>query len=77
MTSLLNDILTEPDADEVGVRILESPGVRSDVNAEEVAEILVRLFVSLVLTPEGCLTVRTDEEARATARRYLVPLVTG
>jgi AcrR family transcriptional regulator len=58
-------------------RYRESPEVRSDVNAEEVAEILVRLFISLVLTPEGCLAVRTDEEARATAHRYLVPLVTG
>ena len=43
----------------------------------EVAEIVVRLSISLVLTPESCLAVGTDEEARATARRYLAPLVTG
>jgi AcrR family transcriptional regulator len=55
----------------------ESPTARSDVHADEVAEILVRLSISLVLTPDGCLAVRTDEEARATARRYLAPLVTG
>jgi AcrR family transcriptional regulator len=42
---------------------------------EEVAEILTRLFISLVLTPDSCLPLRTDEEARATARRYLAPLV--
>ncbi|HEX4702996.1 MAG TPA: helix-turn-helix domain-containing protein [Pseudonocardiaceae bacterium] len=48
-----------------------------DVNAEEVAEILVRLSISLVLTPEGVLPLRTDDEARATARRYLAPLVTS
>ncbi|HEX3649268.1 MAG TPA: helix-turn-helix domain-containing protein [Pseudonocardiaceae bacterium] len=42
---------------------------------EEVAEILTRLFISLVLTPDSCLPLHTDEEARATARRYLAPLV--
>src|SRR6266567_7157317 len=43
----------------------------------EAAEIVVRLSISLVLTPESCLAVGTDEEARATARRYLAQLVTG
>src|ERR1700742_3437654 len=47
----------------------------SDTKAQEVAEILVRLCFSLVLTPDSCLPLRTDEEARATARRYLAPLV--
>lgn len=42
----------------------------------EVAEIVVRLSISLVLTPDSCLAFGTDEEARATARRYLAPLVT-
>ena len=42
---------------------------------EEVAEILVRLCISLVLTPYTCLPLGSDEEARATARRYLAPLV--
>lgn len=42
---------------------------------EEVAEILVRLCISLVLTPDSVLPLRTDDEARATARRYLAPLV--
>jgi hypothetical protein len=44
---------------------------------EEVAEILVRLCFSLVLTPDSCLPLRTDDEARATGRRYLAPLVAG
>jgi AcrR family transcriptional regulator len=47
-----------------------------DTQPEEVAEILVRLCISLVLTPDTCLPLQTDEEARATARRYLAPLVT-
>ncbi len=47
----------------------------SDTKAEEVAEILVRLCFSLVLTPDTCLPLHTDDEARATARRYLAPLV--
>jgi AcrR family transcriptional regulator len=47
----------------------------SDTKPAEVAEILVRLCFSLVLNPDSCLPLRTDEEARATARRYLAPLV--
>jgi AcrR family transcriptional regulator len=47
------------------------------VNPAEVAEILVRLAISLVLMPEGCLPLHTDDEARATARRYLAPLVSN
>lgn len=45
--------------------------------SQEIAEILVRLGISLVLTPEGCLATRTDEEARDMARRYLAPLVSA
>jgi AcrR family transcriptional regulator len=58
---------------------LESPEARAgklDTNAEEIAEILVRLCISLILTPDSCLPLKTDEEARATGRRYLAPLVT-
>lgn len=40
-----------------------------------VAEILVRLFISLVLTPDTTLALGTEDEIRDTARRYLVPLV--
>ncbi|HEX5403006.1 MAG TPA: hypothetical protein VFX16_11970 [Pseudonocardiaceae bacterium] len=57
---------------------LDCPQARagqSDTKPEEVAEILVRLCISLVLTPDSCLPLRTDEEARATGRRYLAPLV--
>lgn len=57
----------------------ESPEARAgklDTNPEEIAELLVRLCISLVLTPESVLPLRTDEEARATGRRYLAPLVT-
>jgi AcrR family transcriptional regulator len=47
----------------------------SDTKPAEVAEILVRLCISLVLTPDSVLPLRTDEEARVTGRRYLAPLV--
>lgn len=57
---------------------LASPeAVNSDINPVEVAEILVRLSISLTLTPETCLPLSTDQEIRETARRYLVPLLTG
>ncbi|HEX3591053.1 MAG TPA: helix-turn-helix domain-containing protein [Pseudonocardiaceae bacterium] len=52
----------------------EAAGSRTAKPAE-VAEILVRLCISLVVNPDTCLPLRTDEEARATARRYLAPLV--
>lgn len=45
------------------------------MNPEEVAEILVRLSISLVLTPDSCLPLGSDEEVRVTAQRYLAPLV--
>ena len=59
---------------------LASPEVQAgtlQMNPDEVAEILVRLSISLVLTPDSCLPLRTDSEVRATARRYLAPLVTA
>lgn len=54
---------------------LDCPEARTN-RPEEVAEILVRLCISLVLTPDSVLPLHTDEEARKTARRYLAPLVT-
>lgn len=53
---------------------LDCPEARTS-RPEEVAEILVRLCISLVLTPDSVLPLRTDDEARETARRYLAPLV--
>jgi AcrR family transcriptional regulator len=46
----------------------------ADVDPEVVAEILVRLTHSLVLTPEGHIPL-DEEGARAFARRYLLPIV--
>jgi AcrR family transcriptional regulator len=46
----------------------------ADVDPEGVAEILVRLTHSLVLTPEGHIPL-DEEGARAFARRYLLPIV--
>ncbi|MEO3824152.1 TetR/AcrR family transcriptional regulator [Actinomadura sp. B10D3] len=45
-----------------------------DVDPEVVAEILVRLTHSLVLTPEGHIPL-DDDGARDFARRYLLPIV--
>ncbi|GAA1862434.1 TetR/AcrR family transcriptional regulator [Actinomadura bangladeshensis] len=46
----------------------------ADVDPEVVAEILVRLTHSLVLTPEGHIPL-DEEGARAFARRYLLPII--
>ena len=40
-----------------------------------VAEIMVRIVVSFVLTQDSSIELDTDEDLRRFARRYLVPLV--
>ncbi|GAA1723470.1 TetR/AcrR family transcriptional regulator [Fodinicola feengrottensis] len=54
-----------------------SPEYRAntEVDPDEFAEILVRLSMSLVLTPQTCLPLETDDDVRATARRYFLPLL--
>ena len=37
------------------------------------AELAVRVTLSFLLTPESCIPMQTDEDARAFARRYLLP----
>lgn len=55
----------------------QSPEYRkaTGVDPDEFAEILVRLSLSLVLTPDTCLPLETDDDVRATARRYFLPLL--
>jgi len=45
-------------------------------DAEMIAEIMVRLVQSLVLTRETCLPIDDPDAGRAFAKRHLVPLVT-
>jgi hypothetical protein len=42
-----------------------------------VAEILVRLTLSFLLTPESAIALHTPDDARAFARRFLVPALTA
>jgi AcrR family transcriptional regulator len=51
-------------------------GLRS-VDADATAEILARLTLSLVLTPETCFAIDDDEGARRFARKHILPMVTG
>lgn len=48
-------------------------GPLSDEDAEMVAELITRLGVSLILTPEGPIPLDDDEGLRAYLARYLVP----
>ncbi|QYC44524.1 Transcriptional regulator, TetR family [Nonomuraea coxensis DSM 45129] len=50
---------------------LRTEGARADA----VAETYVRIALSFVLTPAGVVPLRDDEDARAYARRHLVPLL--
>jgi AcrR family transcriptional regulator len=45
---------------------------RSD--PEAVAEVLVRITLSFLVTPDSCIPLDSDRQARAFARRFLVPL---
>ena len=45
-------------------------------DAREVADLLVRIGLSLLLTPTDVFALQSDDEIRAFARRYLVPIVT-
>lgn len=50
---------------------------RSRTELLEVAEVTVRIILSLVLTPAQYLVLGDDDAARAFARRYLVPPLLG
>ena len=57
--------------------LLRAPeGLRLDPSeARAIAEILVRLTLSFLLTPESIVPLATDDEARAFACRFVVPAV--
>jgi AcrR family transcriptional regulator len=44
-------------------------------DVEPVAELMARITTSFLLSPASCIPCETDEQMRAFARRYLVPLV--
>jgi TetR/AcrR family transcriptional repressor of uid operon len=48
-------------------------GPLSDGDADKVAEGVIRLGVSLILTPEGLIPIDDDEGLRAYFARYVVP----
>ncbi|MEA2427407.1 MAG: hypothetical protein QOF37_1035 [Thermoleophilaceae bacterium] len=53
---------------------------QSDVPPREtdaVAELVARLVLSFLLTPESAVKLESPREARRFARRYIVPLMTG
>jgi len=59
------------------VRQAQARGSAAAGDPEHVAELLARLALSLVLTPSTSLPVDDEAALRATARRTLLPLVTG
>lgn len=48
---------------------------RSDSDPRPVAELMVRVAVSFLLNPAGCIELDDEEQSRAFARRYLAPLL--
>lgn len=48
---------------------------RRDEDPRPVAELMVRVAVSFLLNPAGCIETGDEDQARAFARRYLAPLL--
>ena len=48
---------------------------RPESDPRPVAELMVRIAVSFLLNPAGCIELGDEEQARAFARRYLAPLL--
>ena len=43
--------------------------------ARPIAEVMVRLSASFVLTPDSCIALKSTDDARDFARTYLVPML--
>ncbi|MEV6153128.1 TetR family transcriptional regulator [Nonomuraea sp. NPDC052129] len=54
---------------------LDTPDGLDPSDAEAVAEMFIRIALSFVLTPASAIPLDSDDEARAYARRHLVPLL--
>jgi AcrR family transcriptional regulator len=57
------------------LRAQQAGQVRRLIDVEPVAELIVRLTLSFVLTPESCIPLDSEAEARRFARRYLLPVI--
>jgi AcrR family transcriptional regulator len=50
-------------------------GQLAALDVEPIAELMTRITTSFLLSPASCIPCESDEDMRAFARRYLVPLV--
>jgi AcrR family transcriptional regulator len=57
------------------IRRAQSPLDPAPLDADVVAELAVRMSMSLLVAPESCIPLATADDARAFALRYLVPAV--
>ncbi len=56
-------------------RARDAGELAQQADVEPVAELMARIAVSFVISPYGCIPMRTDDEAREFARRFLIPLI--
>jgi AcrR family transcriptional regulator len=59
------------------IRRIQRSGDAPRFDPEPVAEMLVRVAQSFLLTPESVIPLDNDRKVRAFARRYLAPVITG
>ncbi|MFH8253616.1 TetR/AcrR family transcriptional regulator [Streptomyces roseolus] len=57
------------------LRRAQKAGGRPDEDPRPLAELMVRVAVSFLLDPAGCVAMDDEDRARAFARRYLAPLL--
>lgn len=55
-------------------RRAQNAGRMRRTDPEVVAELLVRITLSFLVTPDSCIPLDTDRQARTFARRFLVPV---
>jgi TetR/AcrR family transcriptional repressor of uid operon len=54
-----------------------SGNVADDIDVDMVAELMVRIAMSILLTPSALVDLDDEEQLRELARRYLVPMLSG
>jgi len=59
------------------IRRAQDRGALPAYDPNPIAELLVRLCQSFLLTPDGVIDLSTDRKTRAFARRFLAPIITG
>jgi hypothetical protein len=59
------------------IRDAQRRGELEPIDPDPPAELMARIVMSYIVSPEGCLDLADQRQLRAFARRHLVPIITG